>query len=64
MVVRIMPKKDKPLPIDPSKVPMTPDQQAMMQQLLEMMASQASTQLVEEEVRKKKAKGKKSVSES
>ena len=44
MVVRIMPKKDKPLPIDPSKVPMTPDQQAMMQQLLEMMASQASTQ--------------------
>ena len=59
-----MPKKDKPLPIDPSKVQMTPDQQAMMQQLLEMMASQASTQLVEEEVRKKKAKGKKSVSES
>ena len=43
---------------------MTPDQQAMMQQLLEMMVSQASTQQVEKEMRKKKGKGKKLVDEN
>ena len=56
-----MPKKDKPL--DPSQVPMTPEQQEMMQKLLMMMASNESKPETEaikpSNVNQRKAKPKK-----